>query len=393
MNSKLFYLLTIFGLLACFNTKNSKTNPQNITISLSEEDIEAREDSIKLAETYLLMENINLSISPVAETTPVGANNMDDAADDPAFWYNVITPGLSLIFGTNKKGGIYAYDLMGKEKKYYPIGKINNIDIRNDVLLGNKKTDIIGGSNRTDNSIILYEIEPDGTLKNLLTSNFKIDTTEIDEVYGFCLSIEKEGTALAIINGKNGRINAYEIKDKNGFVALSLKYTWKMQTQPEGMVADDDNATLFIGEEEKGIWKVKLTEGAEPLLIKDSQKQCNPLIEYDIEGLAIYKGSSGSHGKGFLLASIQGNFSYAVFERSGQNRYISSFKIVKSERIDGVEETDGIEIFSQAINKSFPKGLLIVQDGFNYKGGQLESQNFKLIDFGDVLEIINNQPK
>ena len=158
------------------------------------------------------------------------------------------------------------------------------------------------------------------------------------------------------------------------------------------MVADDVNGVLFIGEEEFGIWKVDLKPEAKPILIHESRKENNPLIEYDIEGLAIYQDGDDPKA-GFLIASIQGNFSYAVFERSGENKYITSFKIVDSESIDGVEETDGIEIYSKAIGSSFPRGILIVQDGFNYDVGVLKSQNYKYVDLNEVLSLLEKQMK
>ena len=148
--------------------------------------MEAREDSIKLAETYKLMEKIEFSIQAKVETTPVKAGNMDDAADDPAFWLNSNHPDSSIIFGSNKKSGVYAYNLQGNEIAFYEMGNINNIDIRKEVAFGDKTIDILGGSNRSDNSIVLFQIHENGILTKLLETNFIIDTTVIDEVYGFC---------------------------------------------------------------------------------------------------------------------------------------------------------------------------------------------------------------
>ena len=43
----------------------------------------------------------------------------------------------------------------------------------------------------------------------------------------------------------------------------------------------------------------------------------------------------------------------------------SSFRVVKNSNIDGVSDTDGIEIVNTYLNKDFPKGLIVVQDGKN----------------------------
>jgi 3-phytase len=45
------------------------------------------------------------------ETEPVP--NMGDAADDPAIWVHPVDPALSLVLGTDKKGGLNVFDLEG----------------------------------------------------------------------------------------------------------------------------------------------------------------------------------------------------------------------------------------------------------------------------------------
>jgi myo-inositol-hexaphosphate 3-phosphohydrolase len=62
------------------------------------------------------------------ETPPV--ITAEDAADDPAIVINFDNPTDSLIFGTDKKSGVYLYDLEGNELSYAPLGNINNIDVR-----------------------------------------------------------------------------------------------------------------------------------------------------------------------------------------------------------------------------------------------------------------------
>ena len=345
---------------------------------------EAREDSLELAEAYHLMGQVEHEVLPIAETEPVKSLEGEDAADDPAFWYNQNQPEASVIYGTNKKGGIYVYDLSGRELAYYPVGMINNIDIRQKVVIGSDTVDILGGSNRTDNSIVLFEIE-NGSLKPLLEENFVIDTADIDEVYGFCL-YKKSGTGYAVVNGKNGTIQVYEIYQVEEGITLSPYLSWQLSTQPEGMVVDDENLILYIGEEENGIWRVSLEANTTPEIIPSSQRANNSNIEYDIEGLALYKGNSAEDG--FLLASIQGSFTYAVFDRTGSNQYLGNFKISSHLNIDQVEETDGLELYSGYLNQRFDKGLLIVQDGFNFQGDTMVNQNFKFVPLKDLLEVV-----
>ncbi len=385
--NRFIILAMLATILACTNKNSSEnTGPQDSDLEAMRNK-EAREDSTKLAEALALRDQVIWAVQPQVETKPVGAATDEDAADDPAFWLHPTEENQSILFGTNKKGGIYAYNLLGEELAYYEVGAINNIGIRQGVVLGSDTLDVLGGSNRTDNSIVLYQIEKNGQLKPLLQENFVIDTTTVDEVYGFCMYKDPNGRAQAIVNGKNGRINAYSISKTNAGVVLEKEMTWKLDSQPEGMVADDLNQVLYIGEEEKGIWKTSLAGSSSLSLIETSTKEVNSSIAYDIEGLSLYV-PADTLQKGFLIASIQGSFSYALFERNEDNQYIGSFKITDAPNIDGVEETDGLEIVSVPVGTAFPNGLLIVQDGFNYKLDSIESQNFKVVDLREILNLL-----
>ena len=142
------------------------------------------------------------------------------------------------------------------------------------------------------------------------------------------------------------------------------------------MVADDELGNLFVGEEEKGIWKFSAKASADSTrtLVQGSDT-LNRNILYDMEGISLYY---GSHGKGYLLASSQGNNSYAVFEREGNNAYQGSFSVVDG-AVDGSEETDGLDVINLSLGPDFLQGFFIAQDGYNYDGDSLSTQNFKLV--------------
>ena len=95
-----------------------------------------------------------------------------------------------------------------------------------------------------------------------------------------------------------------------------------------------------------------------------------------MEGLAIYYATSG---RGYLIASSQGNNTYKVYERAGANRYVLTID-PKGAHIDDVSDTDGIEVTSCATSRPFAQGVFIVQDGENAGG----NQNFKLYAWEDI---------
>jgi 3-phytase len=59
---------------------------------------------------------------------------------------------------------------------------------------------------------------------------------------------------------------------------------------------------------------------------------------------------------------------------------LTSF-ILAEAGVDGVEETDGLDLVTMPLNDTFRQGLLVVQDGFNTEGGIPTSQNFKFVSF------------
>src|SRR5262245_960394 len=76
---------------------------------------------------------------PVAATVEtIQVPHEGDAADDPAIWVHPSTPALSIVIGTDKKGGLAVYDLDGQQLQYLPDGNLNNVDIRTGFSLGGR---------------------------------------------------------------------------------------------------------------------------------------------------------------------------------------------------------------------------------------------------------------
>lgn len=146
------------------------------------------------------------------ETEPVEASSGTDAADDPAVWIHPTDPSKSIIYGSNKTGGIVVYNLSGTEIMYAELGRINNIDVAYNLKLQDEEIDVCGGTNRTVNAIDIYKINPEtGELDFILDDNV---ISTVDEVYGFCFYHSPHtGTNYAILCGKNGVIEHYEIEE------------------------------------------------------------------------------------------------------------------------------------------------------------------------------------
>lgn len=383
------FLVALTAIIYACNTGTTENNT-NDADSLAidsvehERNIEAREDSIELANALARQSKYANRIVADYETEAVQSLEGEDAADDPAIWVNSNNPEKSLIIGTNKKAGLYVYDLHGNEIQFIKAGFINNADVRYGFELGGEKIDIVAGSNRTDNTVVVFKIDK----QNQRIVNEPICTIQsnTDEVYGICLyNNHQTNQHFVFVNGKGGQIEQWLLSNSNDTMTAKIVRTFSVNSQPEGMVADDLSALLYVGVEEEGIFKYKAMPGKDTLAIKIAESDTsNPHISYDIEGLTIYR---VSETEGYLLASSQGSFSYAIFDLSDNNNYINSF-VIKDGTVDAVEETDGIDVTSIPLGSEFPKGIFVAQDGFNKDNGVDVNQNFKIVSCEKILDLL-----
>ncbi len=298
-----------------------------------------------------------LEVAAAVETEPV--NTGGDSADDATVWVNPSDPAQSLVIGTNKKRGLVVYDLTGKEIQSLADGEMNNVD--------NRDT-LVTASNRSNNSIAIYRINTE----TRRLENVAADEIKTIEAYGSCMyKSSKTGRLYYIVTSKQGVVEQYELFDTGKGVSAKRVRQIKVGSQLEGCVADDELGYLYVGEEDVGIWKYSAEPDAEPVRKEVDRARPGGSLVADVEGLTI---AYGSDGKGYLIASSQGNSTFAIYRREGDNTYVKSFRIVAG-NIDQVTETDGIHVTTANLGSQFPQGVFIAQDGTDDKG----KQNFKLV--------------
>lgn len=321
-------------------------------------------------------------VRATVETAPVETGG--DAADDPAIWIDRADPTRSVIIGTQKQSGIYVYDMSGKVLQYLPDGRMNNVDLRDGFKLGGKSVTLVTASNRTTKGIAIYTLDP--ATRQLTDVADGVQATGFDDPYGLCMYRNRRGRTYVFVNQTDGKMRQWElIATPAGRVRTRLIRDLPFATQVEGCVADDENGVLYVAEEDVGLWR----QGAEPkggeprrmfAAIKD-----NPALKDDLEGLGLYKTGEKT---GYLIVSSQGNDSYAVFQREGGNAYVGSFVVGANAAagIDGISETDGLDVTSASAGVGFESGFMVAQDGRNVSPP--EYQNFKLVPWSEVAKTL-----
>lgn len=310
------------------------------------------------------------------ETTAV--MSAKDAADDPAIWRNPRDPAKSLIVATDKQEGLNVYGLDGKLRSNLPAGRVNNVDLRAGVTIAGKSAVLVGASDRTilgDGRIALFALNPTTAT---LTPLARIAITEMREPYGFCFYRAK-GQVYAFVVGKDGLILQVRLDLSGPQPTGTIVRRMKLGTQSEGCVADDRTGTLYVAEEDVGLWRFDASPTGPVEAVKLAADDGVRLVA-DAEGLAIAaEGRSG----GYLVASSQGDSSYAVW-RLSDYAYMGRFHIAPSGSVDGTSDTDGIEISTAGFGPELKDGLMIAQDGNNAP----EAQNFKLVRWADVKKAL-----
>ena len=318
------------------------------------------------------------TIAPQGQTAPMARQG--DAADDPAIWL-ASEPAASRILGTNKKQGLLVYDLQGKQTQLLEVGRLNNVDVRQNIRLNGSKVDLAVATQRDDNSMMLFTINADGVVAE--AGRFP---TGLKSIYGMCLYQPASGGVEAFINDKDGTFQHYSIALEGDKFTASLLRSFKVATQPEGCVADDANARLFLGEETRGVWTTS-ADAARP----DALSMVLPVgsqLTADVEGMAICRKPGGAPDSGYLIVSSQGDSSYVVLDAQAPYKVRGRFKVGFNlpAGIDGTSETDGLDVTSANLGGAYAQGMLVIQDG--YKRLPDGPQNFKYVAWGDVAKAL-----
>ncbi len=363
-------------------------------------------------------------IEAKSETDPIPAGF--DETDDPAIWVHPKDSKKSLILGTSKydddpslPGGLGVYDLSGKELAFFPVGKLNNVDL---ITSYHKGTAYAFASNRDRDAISIFFITSSGKVSYLGDSPVLGPDGKNKEPYGLCTSKTshkrevfvtfKDGTLhryrmnisdpLNLAFKETIDLKSYVTEEQDAVIIKNIIYELTADDELdenlaerfilEGCVFDESYDRLFVGMEKLGVWTIEngaASSSSIRLLWKITASyttyQTNKGNGYhltdDVEGISIYK---QDFLRGTIIVSSQGIDEYILFDRFSL-AYKGSFKV--SFGLDPITHTDGLAVSSSIRTEEYPAGLLVVHDDENGPvDGPLEHANFKLISWLDVME-------
>ncbi|WP_318215855.1 phytase [Streptomyces sp. SCL15-6] len=397
------------------------------------------------------------TVRPRVETAPLyddeAGGNAD--ADDPAIWRNPADPDRSLVVATAKEGGLRVYDLDARLVQSVAAppapgpddapGRFNNVDLVEGMRLTTGRADLAVTTDRGSDRLRVYRIDPAGPGRPLTDVTdpaaapvFSAGQAEINDqrtVYGlatwtdkathrsYALVSRRERTRLALLEltpTASGHVGYRTVRtlDLPASFRLPNGTDWSPCAEPgelpqvEGMVVDPADGTLYAGQEDVGIWRLradltgtprlvdKVREYGVPATYDEAADECvagsdpgygGTRLAADVEGLTLLQESDGD---GYLLASSQGDDTFAAYDREqdDHNEYEGGFRVgAASARLDGSEECDGAAVLNRPLGSRYPDGLLVVQDGHDTPGdGERAATDFKFVDLGDVKNALDD---
>ena len=291
-------------------------------------------------------------------------------------------PGRSLVIGTDKQGGLHVYDMQGKSLPFAADGKMNNVDLRDGFGSAASDVVLVTASDRTNKAVAIYRLDtatrrahqcrrrrpadrPVGSL-------WPVHVPRANAGRHLCLH-QRSRTAWSGNGSWSRRAPA-----RSG---ISRCATSSSAARPKAASPTIAAARFMLREEDVGLWRVTAepVEGAMPVAV--DKVADNPKIKDDMEGVGLYDLGGG---RGYLIVSSQGNNSYAVYRREGDHAYLGSFSVIAdpAKGIDGISETDGLEVSSANLGPGFEHGAMIAQDGRNVL--PVENQNFKFVPWSTI---------
>lgn len=349
-------------------------------------------------------------------------------ADDPAVWLNPTDASKSLIITSVKNAGLRVYDLAGNQIQSYLPGKIggqssrlNNVDVQyNFKMADGSRADLAIFSERGQDGLRVFKIDGSNATSPLteITSFNRtfpnIPVANQSTAYGLGLWRDAANDKLYSLVAQRGGsgANGYEkghsiaqfemIANADGTVTSQLVNSWSLPTtykgvdllaggldstgvvynpQSEGLVIDQQTGIAYVGQEDVGIWGIDLKSGvlSGAPLVETKNFNVNSPITPDVEGLTI---RYGENGEGVIIASSQGDSTFAAFNRKDFS-YLGSFSITSNGTIDGVQHSDGADVTSFGL-PGYEDGIFITQDGED-NGVASGSTNFKYVKWSDIV--------
>ena len=181
----------------------------------------------------------------------------------------------------------------------------------------------------------------------------------------------------------------------------------------EGVAVDQRSGVRYAAQEDVGLWSLQLplSSGGPPQLIDrvtdfgihdvydPESEECRPVdpdakgyggtrLTADAEGVDIYYGPGST---GYVIVSSQGNDTFAVYDRQGNNHPVGSFQVKGSNGVDDINGSDGLAVTNRPVG-DYQQGLLVTHDEAETGPGvddERDATNFSFVSWGAIADAMS----
>jgi 3-phytase len=313
------------------------------------------------------------------ETEPVASDS--DAADDIAIWRHPGDPVQSLVVGTDKRAGaVEVYDMDGRRLQRIAEGRANGVDIRGGFPFEGGHIDlvVVGGGDEPR----FYRVDP--AARRLVRIPIGQNGSGV-RPNGVCLYHSAVSGRFYLFGIElSSVVEQSEIVESGGRVDVRpARSKFDVGSDAEACVADDELGDFYVNEADVALWKYGAEPGAGGARRSVDTVGSGGHLVADVEGLALV---SLAGGAGYLLASSQGDDTYTVYRREGDNPFVRKFTVERGSDADGCGNTDGIETLAADLGPGFRQGMFVCQDHHNDSPAP-GNQNFKYVPLERVVDL------
>ena len=321
------------------------------------------------------------------------------AASDSAIWIHPTDSARSLVFGALEDGGlgIFGFDgslLAAIPPETYGAERYANVDILYDFDINGASRDLIVATDGANDTLVIFAFEPvERTIENVTSDEMSESIFGIDDgiqtAFGLATYRDPTDDGAYVFVSQNGGAQvaqlALAVDDAGGITATTVRTLTLPANEDngtaQGLAVDQQLGYLYVlapGGTQILKYRASAAAGDDAVPMRMIQ---NNALKAGMAGLAIYYGANGD---GYLITALPDDSSFALFERSGDNRYIDTFAV------DQANGTISVEVTNVAIGSQYPTGLLIVQDSSGVasavgEGVTQQATSFKFVPWENVV--------
>jgi 3-phytase len=142
---------------------------------------------------------------------------------------------------------------MARELQFVQAGLVNNVDLRDGFEFADGTAPIVVASDRDDQTIAVFRFD---TATRQLQPQLAAIPSGFPEVYGICLFKTPTGAIHVIATSALGAVKQWQLAASGGGISATEIRSFDLGSVAEGCVADDATGSLFIAEENVGIWRL-----------------------------------------------------------------------------------------------------------------------------------------